>query len=193
MTVSQAFRCIVRHCAAQIRANEVGVSVAEKWNVESLHQMRVGIRCLRTALEIFRKVQSFPDEWGQEMKWLDHQLSAARDWDVFSETTLPELTLILLKAGLESTHLTPSILVVKKRAQEEHSVAAAVICSARYSKLMLQLNRWLSAQNTKNKIRPNKRISLKKFSRDAEKKRLKDYEFMKAMAAADGSLARQLD
>lgn len=173
MTVSQAFQRIVSHCVAHIRANEAGVSVAAKWHAKSLHEMRIGIRQLRTVLAIFSKVQPFPDELKQEIKWLDQQLSAARDWDVFSGTTLPDLARHLLKAGLDTNHLAPLIKVATKRTQEEHVLASALISAVRYSKLMLQLNRWLSGpltQNTINKAGSNKRISLKKFSRDAIKK-----------------------
>lgn len=172
MTVSQAFQCIVRHCVGHIRANEAGVSVAAKWNAESLHQMRIGLRQLLTALEIFHKVQPFPDELKQELKWLEQQLSAARDWDVFSGTTLPDMADFLVKAGSDTKHLTPLMQVAKTRAQQEHSLASTVISSARYFKLMLQLNHWLFGpitQSTKNKICQNKRITLKKFSRDAIK------------------------
>jgi CHAD domain-containing protein len=167
MTVSQTFQRIVRHCVARIHANEAGVSVAPKWNPESLHQMRIGIRQLRTALKIFRQVLPFPTKLKQEIKWLDQQLSPARDWDVFSETTLPNLVHILHKAGLDAKHLTPLLKIAIKKAHEEHLLASSVLTGERYAKLMQRLIHWTSGQI---KTKSNQKFSLKSFSHDAIQK-----------------------
>jgi len=47
LTVEQGFQAITRHCLAQLQGNEAGV--AQGHDPESVHQMRVGLRRLRSA------------------------------------------------------------------------------------------------------------------------------------------------
>jgi len=55
---------------------------------EYLHQMRVALRRLRTAFDIF--ADAAPDAAGLdgELRWLSRALERARDWDVFVADTL---------------------------------------------------------------------------------------------------------
>ncbi|QDQ80825.1 CHAD domain-containing protein [Paraburkholderia megapolitana] len=68
-------------------------SVRDAANVESVHQMRVAQRRLKTAMRLFRHWQD--DAWTMQiapgLKWLGDLLGDARDWDVFIDSTLPAL------------------------------------------------------------------------------------------------------
>lgn len=57
---------------------------------EGMHQLRVALRRLRSALDLMRSVVSLNklDLMRAEAKWLAGSLSSARDWDVFRQETL---------------------------------------------------------------------------------------------------------
>ena len=67
--------------------------VLEGSDAEGVHQMRVALRRLRTICALFRRDIPSPsfEVVNSEARWLMQQLSLARDWDVFAETTVPRL------------------------------------------------------------------------------------------------------
>lgn len=79
-----AFRSIAAVCIAQLQLNELG---AGENDPEFIHQMRVALRRLRSALRTFRPV--LPDGFEQAvlppMRNLARALGEARDWDVLAE------------------------------------------------------------------------------------------------------------
>lgn len=136
-TVEQAFKAIAANCLAQVHANSAGVSA--EYDEESLHQMRVGLRRLDSALALFKDVVKLPDDIRQGLDWLAQELGNARDWDVLAGATLPSLAadmpaerplLDVTQAAFES-------------ARSAHSAAAAAVRSQRYTRLMLTLGRWM--------------------------------------------------
>ena len=88
MRRGDAFRTIVGDCMAQMQANEAGLLAGR--NDEYLHQMRVAIRRLRSALAIFRsRTDANPlATAASELRSLAQALGAARDWDVFCSETM---------------------------------------------------------------------------------------------------------
>jgi triphosphatase len=52
---------------------------------EGIHQMRVAVRRLRSALAAFKPMLPVEHHhWAsEELKWLTHSLAPARNWDVF--------------------------------------------------------------------------------------------------------------
>jgi inorganic triphosphatase YgiF len=91
MSVTEAFRAVVLSCIAHLQANDTGV--LEGADPEYLHQARVAIRRLRSALSVFAR--AFPKAallpQIQELRWLGSALGPARDWDVLATQTLPAL------------------------------------------------------------------------------------------------------
>jgi inorganic triphosphatase YgiF len=85
-TVEAAFECIVQNCLAQIQGNELGVVKSD--DAEPVHQMRVGIRRLRSALDLVEPLLVFPVSLEAELKWIAGKLGAARDWEVLATSTL---------------------------------------------------------------------------------------------------------
>ena len=67
--------------------NEVGVARGN--DPESIHQMRVGMRRLRSALRLFAPWIPFPAALQQELSWLGGELGAARDADVLADEPGP--------------------------------------------------------------------------------------------------------
>jgi inorganic triphosphatase YgiF len=95
MSVTDAFRTVVLGCIAQLQANEQGV--LDGADHEYLHQARVAVRRLRSALSVFSRAFPKPAFLRQvgELRWLGGHLGPARDWDVLTLETLPEIATAL--------------------------------------------------------------------------------------------------
>lgn len=88
MQVVQAFQRIARECLAQLQGNVAGLGQ----DPEYLHQARVAVRRLRSALGLFgTMLPEVRAEVVEELRWLMGCLGPARDWDVFVTQTLPPI------------------------------------------------------------------------------------------------------
>lgn len=91
MSADAALRCIVAACLAQVLPNAADVAGGVGGS-EHLHQLRVGLRRLRSALRVFGKLSGAVDAaWEPALAALFRDLGAARDRDALAETLLPEL------------------------------------------------------------------------------------------------------
>jgi inorganic triphosphatase YgiF len=91
VTLDEAFSTIMRSCFLHLLQS---LPAAEDGrNPEGVHQLRVSLRRLRSALDLMRSVGALSnlDALRSEAKWLAQDLSAARDWDVFQLETLPTI------------------------------------------------------------------------------------------------------
>jgi CHAD domain-containing protein len=90
---------VLGNCLEHIQRNEV--AVVEGHDPETLHQMRVGVRRLRSALKLFATVAPCPPALLEDIDWLGMELGAARDWDVLLSSTLARMDApqIELQAG----------------------------------------------------------------------------------------------
>ena len=81
MSVSGAFRIIADACLRQFRLNE---ALLETGDAEALHQARVALRRLRSALSLFHKLleDDMFEQLKGELKWLAGVLGEVRDIDV---------------------------------------------------------------------------------------------------------------
>ncbi|MDQ1831738.1 CHAD domain-containing protein [Massilia scottii] len=155
MSVEKAFQAIVRNCLDQIEANESGV--IKYHDVESLHQMRVGLRRLRSALGMFDEVLSLPVALRQELDWLVSQLGPARDWDVLAGSTLPRIT-NTLDADAPLVRVQHA---AADKAMALHAAAGAAIASERYQNLIGNLERWFDERGWRAMQLPADKVKLK--------------------------------
>ncbi|WP_370141452.1 CYTH and CHAD domain-containing protein [Bradyrhizobium yuanmingense] len=91
VTLDEAFATILRTCFLHLLQS---LPAAEDGrNPEGVHQLRVSLRRLRSALDLMRSVGALGnlEALRSEAKWLAQGLSAARDWDVFQLDTLPAI------------------------------------------------------------------------------------------------------
>ncbi|MGY3420204.1 triphosphatase [Bradyrhizobium sp. F1.13.4] len=91
VTLDEAFATILRSCFLHLLQS---LPAAEDGrNPEGVHQLRVSLRRLRSALDLMRSVGALSnlDALRSEARWLAQDLSAARDWDVFRIETLPTI------------------------------------------------------------------------------------------------------
>lgn len=131
MTLEDAFQAIGLNCVAQIEANVPGVL---KQHVESLHQMRVGLRRLRALLAMFEELAPPPVPLHASIEWLSGELGPARDWDVLADSTIKRVPGIDAQALRQAAH---------DRATGHHAQILHVLRDARYTELIVQLKDWL--------------------------------------------------
>jgi triphosphatase len=138
MSVQQVFLVIAGNCLEQVSGNQDGVAAGE--DVESVHQMRVGLRRLRSALGMFESLLALPDALKSELDWLGGTLGEARDWDVLAGNTLAQLD------GEAATDAVALVTAAHAQARLKHVQAAQAVTSVRYTACMLGLQRWLQAR-----------------------------------------------
>ncbi|MES2401123.1 MAG: CYTH and CHAD domain-containing protein [Pseudomonadota bacterium] len=143
LSVESCFTRIAWNCLAQIEDNERGV--IESSDPESVHQMRVGLRRLRSAIRLFSQSIRLPAKVHEELEWLGETLGSARDADVLANITLPALGSASSTASGHSW--TPLLRAAKFRAQVTRQDASAGVASVRYSRLILSIGAWLHARH----------------------------------------------
>jgi inorganic triphosphatase YgiF len=141
MTVDAALQHVVRACLEHLIANEPAVREARL--AEGVHQMRVAMRRLRSALSLFRKLlPEHQDHWiREETKWLAGVLGEARDWDVFlAETLAPAVAAFPAETGFERLRA-----LAEAERLESYKAVLAALNADRYAALLLDLRAWLEA------------------------------------------------
>jgi len=137
----EAARWIAGACLAHAQANEAGV--LESNDIEFVHQLRVAIRRLRSALRLFREVLPPGTEaaFAGDLRWAAGILGRCRDWDVFVTETLPPLIASQgdAKAG------RALIAGARARQREARRAAREALLSPRYGLAMIRLARWMTA------------------------------------------------
>jgi triphosphatase len=95
-TAEQAFAAVMEECLAQILRNAIGLAEGDPARqVEHVHQLRVGIRRLRSALRLFDGwVPPAPAERVAELRMLFETLGRARDRSVLDSVVVDALVKI---------------------------------------------------------------------------------------------------
>ena len=88
MAPPEAYAVVLRNVVAHMEANELGA--ARRSDPDSVHQMRVALRRLRSAIATFREYRN-NDALVPDIRWLAGVLGTVRNWDVFLSETLPLL------------------------------------------------------------------------------------------------------
>lgn len=158
-----SFGKVLSSCLIQITKNENGVLSGK--DSEYLHQMRVGIRRLRSAFTIFKPL--FPTRqpsityFEHELKWLMRELNPARNWYVFAYEILP-----LIIANHSDSE---SIVTIQKLSQKQLSKYTQHIQthlqSKRYLEFILKLNLWIEDLHHGNGTELKSKLSIESFSR----------------------------
>ncbi len=138
-TVAEAFRTVARKALAQIAAN--AASLRGEPGAETVHQLRVGARRLRSALTTFKPVVA--DEGLEavkaDLKWLSHACDRPRNLDVFADETLRSA-----EAGADPP---PGLKALRKAidAERRHawSHGGETASSERFRALMIDVTAWV--------------------------------------------------
>ena len=140
MTVEVALQKIGRSCLAQLLRNEPAVLLAQP---EGVHQMRVAVRRLRSAISSLKKFLPPEDvQWiTEELRWLGGTLGPARNLDVFAAELVP-----VARAGLPDEPGWDDLAVTLDRLRvAAYDQIGEAILSRRYTAGMLRLLRWFEA------------------------------------------------
>src|SRR6202012_2106088 len=89
--LDDAFAAILRCCLGHLL--ESMPAAEDGRDPEGVHQLRVSLRRLRSALNLMRSAGSLSrlEALRSEARWLAQNLSPARDWDIFKKGTLPTI------------------------------------------------------------------------------------------------------
>ena len=138
ISVDAALGMIFRACADQCAANQD--AVLDRGDPEGVHQFRVALRRMRSALVVFKTVLS-----REHAAWLEREasrlvdlLGPARDWDVFITETLAAVR--AARPGDETLErLAEAAGVERARAYEQ----AEALRAADYTEFLLRFGRWI--------------------------------------------------
>jgi CHAD domain-containing protein len=142
-----------KHISANHAFFLIGSSISAHWfcndaaarhglEAEHVHQLRVAQRRLKTALKLFP--DSIDDTWdervGADLRWFGDLLADARDWDVFTDTTI---------AAYASSDDAPASWQAVRTAADNKRMAARraldeALRSPRYARLALAFVEWLT-------------------------------------------------
>ena len=140
MTVEAALQKIGRGCLAQLLRNEPAILSAQP---EGVHQMRVAVRRLRSAISTLKQMLPQEDvQWvTEELRWLGGTLGPARNLDVFAAELLPAA-----RTGLPDEPGWDDLAAAldRLRAAAYDQIREALL-SRRYTTSMLGLLRWFEA------------------------------------------------
>jgi triphosphatase len=139
-SAGQAFQLIARVCIRQILANRTGMLEGD---AEALHQMRIGLRRLRTAISLFDEIVADDrrEAIKQDLKWITEELGPPRDLDVLQAEVLDPL----LKIIPREVHRAEVQKEFKSRRQRAHQAAAHSIESDRFVASILAMVEWSEA------------------------------------------------
>ena len=152
-SIEDAFCTILRNCLDQVHANERGVVSGH--DPSCVHQMRVGLRRLRSALDLFAKVIPAWSGVDDELRWIAADLGAARDWEVLAGATLEH-------AGTDcnADELEPVRQACTQNAVENRKRAAGAVESVRYTRLALELTQWLESKKWRDAMTEEQRAAI---------------------------------
>jgi phosphohistidine phosphatase SixA len=132
---SDAFRIIGFDCLALWQANESGARESD--DPEFIHQLRVALRRLRSALRLFSPAlpADFVSRWSDGLKEAADGLGAARDLDVM----LAEVLSPVAESGLADEATQRLIAMAVDRRDREKTAAREQLLAASHGRQMLAL------------------------------------------------------
>jgi len=135
-----AARRIVGAGLAQLQANEEGVLRGS--DPELVHQARIALRRMRSALRMFRDPVGAEraSAWRDALGDVARALGAARDWDVFGIDTFPKLA---AACGDEAAARTLAGRIARER-RSSRAAARAALNSTEYARVILELAQWIA-------------------------------------------------
>ncbi|QBY55524.1 CYTH and CHAD domain-containing protein [Cupriavidus oxalaticus] len=162
------FLCIIQGCLVQVAGNEDGV--VNSTNPESVHQMRIGLRRLRSALDIYRSLIACPSGLQDDIKWIAGELGPSRDWEVLIHATLREaFDGAPTDVGADAVLSAASGIATGARQR-----AAQAVNSERYTRLMLAFSHWLGTAGWRSELDDTQRAALARPAREFALKTLHD-------------------
>lgn len=127
-TTASAFRRIGVACLEHLALNQS--ILLESRDADALHQVRVGLRRLRAAISIFRRVTADDEQDAirASLKWMAQQLGPARDLDVLMRNLAED---------------DPKRLLVREDRQRTYDAVLQTIQGEEWANGLRQTRRWI--------------------------------------------------
>lgn len=151
MPLRDAIQTICRSCQRHLLHNEP--ALRDRKEPEAVHQMRVALRRLRSALSVFRGEVAGPatESLVAGLKWLTAELGPARDTDVF----IAEILGPVGEAHPDEDGLPMLLHRFEKRRGQHYRRAIAAVDSHRFTDLMLELGGWIEGGSWQHPVSPD--------------------------------------
>lgn len=166
LATAPAFQAVARDALGQIAANAQLLREAGGGG-EALHQLRVALRRLRSAISTFKPVVADDQAAAikAELKWLSRACDEARDLDVFANDNAR-----LQGRSRKGDQLSPAVEAARSAA---HAKAGAAVASRRFRDLVLDATAWVETgpwlavdgKAEKRRGRPARRFAEKALDR----------------------------
>lgn len=140
MAAEDALAVILRRCLAHLLANEPAARAGKE---EGVHQMRVALRRLRVALQLFRSMLPETERgWASgEVKWLASALGRARNWDVVNGL------IRRVRAGMaDDRDLAILARATERERRRAYDALGGVLATRRYMQFTLGLMGWIETR-----------------------------------------------
>lgn len=141
-TVGDALAAILANCLGQWLANIAAASDGR--DIEGVHQLRVAVRRLRSALSLFADALDRDDRrtWNSRLKAVLAATGPARELDVFLAETLPVIADAM--AGPEPAALAAVRAQVEPARVEAYAAARTYLAGRDHAELVLDFADWLA-------------------------------------------------
>jgi len=136
MGVPTALAALGAECLGQVGSNAESIAVGV--GDDFLHQLRVGVRRLRSLLRLVERElgNEAIDALVAELRWLGGELGPARDWDVFATDSVATALAAIHDVRLRKDAGRLRYRVTRTRGMRRKAANAA-IASGRFTRLML--------------------------------------------------------
>ncbi|MBV9249913.1 MAG: CHAD domain-containing protein [Acetobacteraceae bacterium] len=143
LTVAETLRFVMGHLTDVILHLAPAAARANS-GPEPVHQMRVAVRRLRSALNVFRREVTIAElgAAATALKRLGAQLGSTRNWDVFVTETLPAATAVNAAVG-EEPRLRKLAVAAERRRKECQVAVREYLASSAFRRLGIELA-WLA-------------------------------------------------
>lgn len=145
ITGASAFRHIALACLDHLVANEPAAIACE--DPEGVHQARVAIRRLRSALALFRDYAGVASarDFRDRLRDAGRVLGEARDWDVLLTETLPAFLTERQGASADSI-----IKVATRLRAAGHRIVHRTLTDGDHQRLLYELRGWIIGDSWRN-------------------------------------------
>ncbi len=138
MSCVEAAHGIVEHGMNRVLANLAGAAAGA--HPEYVHQSRVALRRVRSALRLLRVATGDGDPVARKLRWLADRYGSLRDWDVLLDDCLPALG---EATGLDGDGEWARLMErARRRRARRQQQLQQVLDSARFARTALQLLQW---------------------------------------------------
>lgn len=134
MTPVEAFRVIALGCLEHFQRNEAGILAGG--DPEFIHQARVALRRLRSAIKLFAPVlpKEFVHSYSRTWQTLASALGDARNWDVLASETIPPIAAAFPKSRVVRALSSQAYA----RCRRARRAITLLLASREYPRLLLE-------------------------------------------------------